>query len=62
MEEPVDVAGTKFTVNDRKRSGFNKILACKYGQTVCSQPEMKHVSFYLRTGVVVKAYTQIMRR
>jgi hypothetical protein len=58
MEEPVDVERTKFTFNDRKRSDFNKILACKYDQAVCSQPEMIHVPFYLRTGVVVNEYTR----
>jgi hypothetical protein len=62
MEEHVDVNRTKVTVSDRKRGGFNKILACKYGQTESSHPEMIHEPFYTRTGAVVTAHNQIMHR
>ena len=62
MEECVDVERTKFTVNDKKCKCFNKILDRKYGQAACNQPEKMHVPFYLRTGVMLNAYTKIMLR
>lgn len=62
MEEHVDVNRTKVIVDDTKRSGFNKILACKCGQADCSQPEMIHVPFHTRMGVVATAHNQNMHR